>query len=139
VSEDFDSLLTEFVSNDPSSEEDIVSLEKAIGVKLPEDYRSFLLNRGGGEGFIGEQYLILWSADQIISYNGDYETETYAPGLLLIGSSGGGEGFAFDLRKQCNDIVAVPFVGMSLNDANSIAQSFTEFLGKLSQTDVELF
>ncbi|QDU90910.1 SMI1 / KNR4 family protein [Pirellulimonas nuda] len=134
-----DALLSEFVSTNPSSEEDVLAAEKAFGVTLPQDYRSFLLGRGGGEGFLGEQYLILWNADQIVPYNADYEAETYAPGLLIFGSSGGGEGFAFDLRKQCNDIVAVPFIGMSLKDAKSIAPSFTDFLEKLSQPDAELF
>ena len=137
--ESYDAFLGEFVSTNPGKSEDVIAIEREHGTSLPEDYRTFLLSRGGGEGFLSEQYLILWNADQIVPFNVDYETSKYAPGLLLFGSNGGGEGFAFDLRKDCGDIVIVPFIGMSLKDAKSIASSYTGFLEKLSQPDAELF
>ena len=139
MAEKYESMLTEFAASSDGNEQDVVAVEHEYGTTLPSDYRAFLIAKGGGEGFVGKQYVILWRAKEIVPFNQDYEVEEYAPGLLLFGSNGGGEGFAFDLRKQCKDIVAVPFVGMSLKDAKSIAPSFTDFLEKLSQPNAELF
>lgn len=136
MSKYYEIYLDGFTSVSPSREEDICAIELDYGISLPEDYRQCLLNYGGGEGFVGKRYLMLWNAGQIIPYNAEYEIEVYAPGLLVFGSSGGGEGYAFDLKKECKDIVAVPFVGVSLEDAISIASSFTEFLEKLNQPNV---
>jgi hypothetical protein len=51
--------------------------------------------------------------------------------LLLFGSDGGGQAFAFDTRSAANPIVCVPFVGMELKEALPIASSFTGFLEEL--------
>ena len=45
-------------------------------------------------------------------FNRDYEVESYCPELLLFGSSGGGEAYAFDKRSLPWRVVEVPFVGM---------------------------
>ena len=138
MTEEYDALLNEFVSTFESKEDDVLAVEKEYDTTLPSDYRSFLTTRGGGEGFVGEQYVILWSAKEIVPFNHGYEVKEYAPGLLLFGSNGGGEGFAFDLRKQCADIVIVPFVGMDLAQARSISSTFTGFLNKLREANGEL-
>jgi hypothetical protein len=54
----------------------------------------------------------------------------FAPDLLLFGSDGGGEAYAFDTRESPWGVVKVPFIGMS--DRQSIVllgRSFVEFLG----------
>lgn len=142
MNNNYDSILRDFISTNPSESRDAVmidAIESEHGVALPDDYREFLTNFGGCEGFLGKHYLVLWNADQIVPYNVDYETNKYAPGLLLFGSNGAGEGFAFDLGKDCSNVVVVPFIGMCINDAKRIASSFTEFLQKLGQRDTELF
>ncbi len=40
--------LLEFEPHGPESEESITQIENLVGVRLPEDYRSFLLTTGGG-------------------------------------------------------------------------------------------
>jgi len=86
----------------------------------------------GGEGFIGEEeYLMLWSVEELPSLNEAYEVQQYAPGLLLFGSSGGGEAYGFDTRKQCFEIVRVPFIGMTWDLAQPIATSFDLFMRTL--------
>ena len=86
----------------------------------------------GGEGFIGENsYLILWPVDDLHRFNREYEATTYAPGLLLIGSSGGGEAFAYDTRRTPWPVVRVPFVGMDVDLAEDVAKDFMSFLEAL--------
>ena len=133
-----DELLVDFPKAAPASEQSLQSAEKALGKPLPADYRAFLLQCNGGEGFMGRHYLILWKAEKLAQFNQEYQVSDYAPGLLMFGSSGGGEGFAFDTRMTPYPIVQVPFVGMSLNDAIPVADSFGKLLEKMIQSDGSL-
>src|SRR4051812_43628903 len=95
-------ILKKFDSNCPLSTEVMENVERQYGLELPTDYKLFMSSHDGGEGFIGEQYVILWRGSELIQFNREYEVEKYAPGLLLFGSNGGGEGFAFDMRPGEN-------------------------------------
>ncbi len=75
---------------------------------------------------------MFWGSDEIPSYNLEYETNSYAPGLILFGSNGGGEAFAFDSSQGALTIGIVPFVGLSRLEYRPIAQSFCEFLELMS-------
>lgn len=138
MSEEYETLLSEFVATSAGNEADVLAIEKAFTTQLPPDYRAFLLQKGGGEGFVGDQYVVFWRAEEIVPFNIGYEVNEYAPGLLLFGSNGAGEGFAFDLRDQRADIVMVPFIGMDLEQARSISHTFTGFLRKLKVSNGEL-
>ncbi len=125
-------LLLKFDRNEPASESAILDFETASGFQLPDDYRQFLLYSNGGEGFIGQHaYAMIWPIEQVVSMNEAYQTAEYAPGLLVFGSDGGGEAFAFDVREDYWSVVSVPFVGMDLKVAKSIASTFSEFLEEL--------
>lgn len=87
----------------------------------------------GGEGFLGEDYLILWGAEELAQFNREYEVQEYAPGLVLFGSDGGGEGFAFDTRSSPPQIVQVPFIGMELQYANPVGSDFRDFISKMGR------
>jgi hypothetical protein len=113
----------------PAVRSDISNAERSLGVIFPVDYVSFLEYSAGGEGVIGDDtYVMLWPPEDIKHFNEMYEASLYAPGLLLFGSNGGGEAFAFDLRQQQLPIVAVPFVGMSLDVVEQVAETFSVFL-----------
>ncbi len=133
-----DEILADFSGEAPGSGQNIGEAEKEIGKPLPADYRAFLLRHNGGEGFIGKHYLILWKTEELAQFNREYEVEKYAPGLVAFGSSGGGEGFAFDTRKAPYQVVQMPFIGMSLSDAVRVADSFEKLLEKMIQSDGSL-
>ena len=137
--EGYTAFFSRFRPSTPATDEGLCQVESDLDWKFPNDYRAFLLECGGGEGFVGSSYLVFWAADEIAPFNADYEVSESAPGLLLIGSNGAGEGLAFDLRQGKFDIVVVPFIGMSLEDALSTAPSFKGLLEKLSQPDGRLF
>jgi hypothetical protein len=119
----------------PSLLSDLTRIEAEEGISLPNDYKQLLLNYGAGEGFIGKKYLILWDASEILSNNEGYQTKLYARGFLLIGSNGGGEGFAFDFTEKSPPIVAIPLVGMSSTDAKRISDNIADFFTKLQVSD----
>lgn len=134
-----DELLADFAVYEPSSEQSLEAAERELGCRLPDDYRAFLLLYNGGEGFIGKHYLVLWQAEQLFRFNQDYEVPKYAPGFIMFGSTGGGDGFAFDTRKSPYPVVEVPFIGMSLEDGFHVADSFTGLLERMIQTEGSLF
>ena len=52
----------------------------------------------------------------------------------MIGSTGGGEAYAFDYRTPARvEVCQVPFVGMELKSVAAIAPSFSEFLRTLAR------
>jgi len=131
-------LLVDFTLEPSASPESLQCLKTIEGVDLPDDYRTFLTEGNGGEGFIGAEYLILWKAEELEKFNLEYEVEAYAPGLFLFGSNGGGEGLGFDTRDTPYKIVQVPFIGMNLEYASHVADSFLDLLQKMSRSDGSL-
>ncbi|NEN76602.1 hypothetical protein F9B74_09825 [Pelistega sp. NLN82] len=101
-------------------------LELKSNFNLPDDYFSFLSSHNGAEGFVQEQYLILWKAEELLEFNNAYEVREYVDNLFLIGSNGGGEGIGYDLETM--DIVMIPFIGMNRKYIKVIAKSIEELL-----------
>jgi len=134
-----DELLVEFHKSSPCPVADIDAAQVALNVALPADYRAFLEMSDGGEGFVGEDYLILWRASELQPFNRDYEVPTYASGLVGFGSDGGGEMFAFDVRFQPPPVVIVPFIGMGHEDALVVADNFAGLLRRMKQATGSLF
>jgi hypothetical protein len=95
----------------------------------PDDYRAFMVEQDGGEGFVGKSYLGLSTAGGLVVLNQDSGISKFAPDLVAFGSDGAGECFAFDRRHSPAVIVMVPFVGLD----QPIAQGtfFVDFLERL--------
>jgi hypothetical protein len=128
--------LTEFNGNASATNESVLRFEESIGSKMPEDYLAFLKRFNGGEGYIGDDaYVILWSTDEIICFNREYEVSENCPELLLIGSNGAGEAYAFDRRSKPWHVVQVPFVGMESSLCDDMGRTFSEFIERLARKD----
>ena len=128
---DGDQLLAKFSGNPPSDAAAIRRFETESRFRLPDGYARFLQQTNGGEGFVGNAYVILWRVEELLEMNKAYQVAEYAPGLFLFGSDGGGEAFAFDTRSDAKPIVTVPFVGMELKLARPVAPNFKAFLEEL--------
>jgi hypothetical protein len=65
--------------------------------------------------------------------NAGYGVSKFAPHLLLFGTDGGGEAYAFDTRTEPWNVVEVPFIGMG-EAALAIVRgcTFADFLKYLS-------
>jgi hypothetical protein len=104
------------------------------GVQNSEDYVEFMVGSNGAEGPIGEEnYLVLWSVENLMRQNEEYRVNEYAPGLFLFGSDGGGEGYGFDARSEEIRFVEIPLIGLDFEDAWFRGRTFLEFLKHLER------
>ncbi|WP_131998275.1 SMI1/KNR4 family protein [Dokdonella fugitiva] len=116
----------------PALEAEIASAEAELGIRLPMEYREFLQKTNGAEGAIGaNEYISLWPVGRLKELNDAYEVDSYARGFLVVGSNGGGEAYAFDMLGDSCSISALPFVGLSREEARLIGKDFWAFLDNL--------
>ena len=128
-------MLGQFERRPPASDTALLESERALSVHFPADYADFLRLSDGGEGFIGPvSYLIMWSTEELPAMQRAYQVDTYAPGFLIFGSSGGGEAYGFDMRASKWSVVQMPFVGMDWSLAEPLATTFGEFLTRLHES-----
>lgn len=128
----FNELLASWQLNPGASEAAIQDAVTSLGHSLPSDYLEFLREHNGGEGFVGDDYLVLWQAEELDTFNREYQIDEYAPGLIAFGSSGGGDAYAFDMRTAAAPIVRVPFIGIELRYAKPMADTFTNLLRQMA-------
>jgi len=114
--------------NEPAEERSIELAEAELGFALPADYKAFIRIHNGGEGFLKDGYLIIWRIEEVASFNQEYEVSEYAPGIVLFGSSGGGEGYGWDISQASMPVVRVPFIGMGRDVVVSVSQRFSMFV-----------
>jgi hypothetical protein len=83
----------EFEFNEPYDGDEIIRINEVV---LPKNYLEFMKKHNGGEGDIGENWLVLYSLEELQEVNDDYETKQFLPGRIIIGSDGGGELYGLD-------------------------------------------
>ena len=120
----------------PADPSDVGRLSSGLGVVLPSEYLAFLRQHNGGEGFIGNNYIILWKAEELADFNREYEVESYAPGIFLFGSNGGGEAYGFDTRSTAMPIVRTPFIGMECRYATPVAKDLPDLFAQARDFDM---
>ncbi|MBZ5488289.1 SMI1/KNR4 family protein [Halomonas aquamarina] len=104
----------------------IARLLEWAGVELPTDYLDFLRTSNGGEGEfdVYPEYLRLWPIDTVLSANEGYQIQTYLPGFIGIGDSGGSDVVAIDLRAEgAFTLQAFLFSSLALEEAMFVASS----------------
>lgn len=99
---------------------------------LPSQYVSYFAGNGPREGglAVAPGWFQLWSPSEVEHWNHEYKVQELAPGLLGLGSSGGGELLAFD---DSGRVVMIRFIGMSSNEAQLVAGSWSEFIEKIER------
>lgn len=119
--------------NPPAIIDQIKEVEKHFQIEFPSDYVDFMLQSDGAEGSINEAYVQLWKIEDLPRRNAGYEFKKDFADLILFGSDGGGEAYAFE--KQNNMfIVNPPYIG-SPEDTRKCAKTFSEFLQYLYDQD----
>jgi hypothetical protein len=118
----FDHLRRDLALASPAPEQDVARLREDYGQQVPDDYLTFLSEHNGASGAIG---ILDPAAD--VGLGSERNPELYhLDTLVLFGSTGGGEAFAFDPMGQ---VVLIPWIG-DLTDA--IPQgTFHGFLSRL--------
>jgi hypothetical protein len=100
-------------------------------VELPSEYLSFLRRSNGGEGPLGAQlrYLQIDPAEDVALSLEQKRHQEFFPGFIVIGSNGGGEYVAFDVRGSAPwPVVAIDMTNCDLAESvQPIASSFAAF------------
>ena len=108
---------------------------RRCGVRLPHGYRDLLLRFNGLEGFVGPEscYLVLHPIEFVGSHQ--YEPNI-VPGLIVVGSDGGGEAFGFLQEESGGSLFArVPFIGDGLASMDRLATTFEGFIERIRLGD----
>lgn len=113
-----------------NSEARLRAIETQLGVEFPDDYASFVRSADGLERRFGDAYLALWDLEDLVPRNVEYEMSEMFPGLVLIGSDGGGEAVGFDFRNRPPVVVLVNFVSSGWREAVVQAATFGEFMAQ---------
>ena len=120
----------------PADPATIEELSAGSSIVLPEEYLALLgfSNGGGGELGVEPGWFQLWRAEEVLAMNRDYRVSAFLPGFFGFGSNGDGELLALDLRSgPPYPVVMVPFLPMDIDEAVTLALSFSGFLQALGR------
>jgi hypothetical protein len=125
-----DYLFQDFNRNSPTTLKEIRAVEEQLEIKFPDDYIEFMLRSNGGDGQINDTYLRLWEIEGIVEANGieGYSILEDAPGLVVIGSDGGGTAIGYDFRSKHPKLVEVDFIGLDLDDPFYSTENFIDYI-----------
>lgn len=137
MTSEFSNLFSHFITNPGAEEQAILSACLALKIKPHADFLKVLQFTNGGEGFIRHSYFHLYSLDEMLSLNQAYQVSTFAPGLIIFGSNGGGDAFGFDTRHDPMQIVQISFIPMDFKYAELLGGNFMEFLHTLAEFNAE--
>jgi hypothetical protein len=124
----------DFPKNNQNSKVTIEEVEKYSNLKLPDDYIFYLENYSEIDQFIGAEFIKLWSLEEIIEANKNYNIFEKLPKTIGIGTNGSGEfiGIVFDSNNTVKIIIS-PFVDLNAKYHTEIGISFTDFLVRLDK------
>lgn len=124
----FERIAPSWFGNPGTTDIDIQQVELDLNVTLPHDYKQFLLWSNGGEGYIGSNYFSFWTIQELKELNASYRINHYLPGILGVGTDGGGECYALDFRSDPSApaFVRVPLGDLDIESVIPIASSLQE-------------
>lgn len=120
----------------PANPREIKQLEEWLGYVLPSEYKKFLLQTNGAETPKNvkepDDSVVLWSAKEVSKLTEAYSYKLYLPGLIAIGSDGGGESIVFDTSKSKNSeewpLFRVPFADLTKEAMVLLAVNFKDWV-----------
>ncbi|MNL45374.1 SMI1 / KNR4 family protein [compost metagenome] len=123
-----------FPRRDVNSTVEVNDVELYSNLKLPEDYIFYLENYHGIDQFIGVEFINLWSLEEIIESNKNYNIVEGLQQTIGIGSNGSGEFIGIRLDEKENiKIILSPFIDLDTKYHIEIGTSFTDFLVRLDK------
>jgi hypothetical protein len=97
-------------------------------VPMPAEYEAVIATLGAGEGFVGDEFVRLYDPAELAQLNQAYGFPLYLPGLVLFGSNGCGDAYAYDRRGQAVSVVKVPFVPLEWEYVEEVASGVSALL-----------
>lgn len=86
----FEKLFNNFIKKPGAERRQALHICAMLHLNPSSDFLDVLQFTNGGEGFIRQSYLRLYSCAELLSLNEAYQVNRFAPGLVLFESNGGG-------------------------------------------------
>jgi hypothetical protein len=121
-----------WIREEPGESAAFEAIESEYGLKLPEDYKEFILFSNGGQIYAGGSVLHLEPADYLPEHNMNDEFEASLPGMFIIGDDAGGSYYFFDPKNQMGKgeyaIWLVSMGSLRSEDARFAGKNLTEVI-----------
>ena len=98
-------------------DEAILFAERTLALRFPADYTSWLQDNDGLEGNLGGCYVSLYAVEELVELNRRSAVAECMPGLILIGTDGGGDGIGLDVRGESSPVVLVNLNSLGWHEA----------------------
>lgn len=116
-----------------TTQDHLAAIEAAFNIRLPADYRAFMVERGGYNDDLGADFLQVYPADQLEGQNTAGDIQKRFPGCLAIGGDGSREVLLYHFTDQPPALVTVDIAAADLGSAIFQAATFTAFLTAFPQ------
>ncbi|WP_329317874.1 SMI1/KNR4 family protein [Streptomyces sp. NBC_01715] len=119
-----------------SNDDTITQAERHFQVRLPEDYRHFLVTEGTMARFVPptDDFLMIHAAEELIEINEAGEFQDRFPGSVVIGGDGGRELLTYDFRQEPPSLVLLDHSAQDWSSAIHQAPSFSALLERFPET-----
>ncbi|WPO91747.1 SMI1/KNR4 family protein [Chryseobacterium sp. HR92] len=107
-----------------------------LNFQYPKDYLSYINTLENSEVYSDNGFIEFFPFNELEQINEEYETAEYVPNFIAICTNGGGVGVF--INKIDKKIYSIPFVGMEEKDAVLLADSFSEFIYKFENNEIEI-
>ncbi|WP_175620651.1 SMI1/KNR4 family protein [Chryseobacterium schmidteae] len=113
---------------------DFKIIEEQIGFPLPQDYKNYLIQYCENENLIGQEYVRLWSVENLLEWNLDFQIFEFLPKTIAIGDNGNGEFIGIEFTQDYKyEIILSTFTDLDPEYNIQIGKSFTDFIEKLNK------
>jgi SMI1-KNR4 cell-wall len=118
-----------------ASEAKIGHVEHHFGVRFPDDYRAFLLTRGGMDEFVrpASTYVVIHTIDELIPINEAGLVQERFPRAVVIGGNGAREMLTYDFRSAKPPLVLLDITAEDWSAALYQAPSLTALQAQLPE------
>lgn len=124
---------------EPATETEINLLEDIWQVKLPKEFKDFLLKTNGFDGSCGNWGFVVYNINEIVNFNKiNIDVEFLPKNVVQFGGDGGGEIFLIDFRLN------QPYFGFTsgivgMDEFLKLGKDFYEFIENYYWTSLRGF
>ncbi|HRO04313.1 MAG TPA: SMI1/KNR4 family protein [Terricaulis sp.] len=112
----------------PATLDQLDEIKERLGCSLPADYRTFLIQGGSLDEFLGVDFLQLLPVDRLLPMNDAAQIQSRFPGAFVIGGNGSREMLAYDFRDGQGGLVLLDITAPNWSSAIPQAENFTVFM-----------
>jgi hypothetical protein len=115
-----------------ANQQDIAMVEQHFGLRLPDDYRGFLLTRGSMSEFVppADHYLNIHPIESVIGNNEAGGIQERFPGALVIGGDRSREMLTYDFRQNPPPLLLLDITAPDWSSGFYQAPSLTAFFAQ---------